>query len=221
MLYGLGFIFTVHDRRTDRAVPLARWAPTSHLHDTYFVVAHFHYVMVGGTLWAFLGGLFHWWPKLTGKMFDDKIGQVGSVVSLIGFNTIFFPQFILGTRGMPRRYFEYLEEFTFLHRVSTIGAYILLIGLATCLFCLIKSIFAGKKAPDNPWGAASLEWQTATPPIAHKLPRAADRARPVRGRRVRVRPRHRGVPDATRRSPPRDPSTRSRRTDQRKRGSTT
>ncbi len=134
------------------------------LHDTYFVVAHFHYVMMGGTLIAFLGGIFHWWPKMTGKMYNEFWGQVSSVVVFLGFNLTFFPQFILGTRGMPRRYYNYVPEFQNLHVMSTIGAYVLGIGLVIALGVLIHSLLRGKKAPDNPWGAATLEWQTTSPP---------------------------------------------------------
>lgn len=168
MLYGLGFIwlFTIGGVT---GLFLSTMSTDVPLHDTYFVVAHFHYVMVGGALWAFLGGLHHWFPKMFGKMYNDKVGRVGSLIAFIGFNTIFFPQFVLGTRGMPRRYYDYVEEFQTLHQVSTVGAYILLVGLLIALFNLISALLSGKKAPDNPWGAASLEWQTATPPITHNF----------------------------------------------------
>ncbi|WP_459558143.1 cytochrome c oxidase subunit I [Lacunimicrobium album] len=134
------------------------------LHDTYFVVAHFHYVMMGGTLIAFLGGIFHWWPKMTGKMYNEFWGQVSSVIVFLGFNLTFFPQFILGTRGMPRRYYNYVPEFQSLHVMSTVGAYVLGLGLTIALAVLIHSLMRGKKAPNNPWGAATLEWQTTSPP---------------------------------------------------------
>jgi cytochrome c oxidase subunit 1 len=168
MMYGLGFIwlFTIGGLT---GLFLSTMSTDVHLHDTYFVVAHFHYVMVGGTLWAFLGGLHHWWPKMFGKSYDDKIGRIGSLISFVGFNTIFFPQFVLGTRGMPRRYYDYLEEFTFLHQVSTVGAFILLLGLLIVAYNLAASLMRGKQAPDNPWGGASMEWQTATPPIMHNF----------------------------------------------------
>jgi cytochrome c oxidase subunit 1 len=133
-------------------------------HDTYFVVAHFHYVMVGGTLWAFLGGLYYWWPKMTGKMYDEKGGIWASLVALLGFNVLFFPQFFLGNMGMPRRYFDYLPEFEFWHRVSTIGAYILTAGLVMVLVNLVRSLTSGRRAPANPWGANTLEWHTSSPP---------------------------------------------------------
>jgi cytochrome c oxidase subunit I len=176
MLYGLGFIwlFTIGGVT---GLFLSTMSVDVHMHDTYFVVAHFHYVMVGGTLWAFLGGLHHWWPKMIGKSYSDRLGRWASLISFVGFNTIFFPQFVLGTRGMPRRYYDYVEEFQTLHQISTVGAYILLVGLVLALYNLLNSLFRGPKAPDNPWGAASLEWQTATPPIAHNFhetPKARD-----------------------------------------------
>ncbi len=141
-----------------------------HLTDTYFVVAHFHYVMMGGTIIAFLGGVYYWWPKITGKMYAERWGQVSAVIVFIGFNVTFFTQFFLGSRGMPRRYYNYLVEFQELHRVSTVGAYILGIGLFSALFCLIHSLVKGPKAPQNPWGALTLEWtDAASPPIEHNF----------------------------------------------------
>jgi cytochrome c oxidase subunit 1 len=139
------------------------------LHDTYFVVAHFHYVMMGGTIFAFIGGIHHWWPKITGKTYNEKIASVACLLSFTGFNVTFFTQFLMGTHGMPRRYWAYLPEFHSYHVVSTIGSYILAAGLFTTLFCLVQSLLAGKKAPQNPWNGLSLEWQTATPPIEHNF----------------------------------------------------
>ena len=140
-----------------------------HLHDTYFVVSHFHYVMVGSIMFAFFGGLHYWWPKMFGKMYSEFLGKLGAVLIFIGFNVTFFPQFIMGSRGMPRRYANYLPEFQELHQVSTVGAFILGIGVAVAIWTLFSSIFLGKKAPDNPWGGASMEWETATPPIEHNF----------------------------------------------------
>lgn len=134
------------------------------LHDTYFVVAHFHYVMVGGTLVGFLGGIFHWWPKMTGKMFDDLWGRISCLIVFVGFNLTFLPQFVLGSRGMPRRYATYVPEFQELHQWSTYGAYVLGVGLFVALGVLIHSLLRGKQAPPNPWGGATLEWQCASPP---------------------------------------------------------
>jgi cytochrome c oxidase subunit 1 len=135
-----------------------------HLHDTYFVVAHFHYVMMGGTVIAFIGGLFHWWPKIFGRMYNEFWGQVSSVVVFIGFNLTFFPQFILGTRGMPRRYATYNIEFQPLHQLSSLGAFTLGIGLLIAAAVLIRSLFSGKKSPANPWGGMTLEWHCSSPP---------------------------------------------------------
>ncbi len=134
------------------------------LHDTYFVVAHFHYVMVGGTLVGFLGGVFHWWPKMTGKMFSEFWGKISCLLIFIGFNATFLPQFVLGSRGMPRRYARYVEEFQELHQWSTYGAFLLGFGLFVALGVVIHSLMRGRKAPPNPWGGATLEWQCTSPP---------------------------------------------------------
>jgi cytochrome c oxidase subunit 1 len=135
-----------------------------HLHDTYFVVAHFHYVMMGGTLVALLGGMYYWWPKITGKMYNEVWGQIGSIIVFLGFNLTFFPQFIMGSRGMPRRYATYSDEFTIFHQMSTIGAFVLGLGLAIAFITLLVSLRYGRKAPANPWGSATLEWETTSPP---------------------------------------------------------
>ncbi len=155
------FLFTIGGLT---GLPLGALSTDRHLHDTYFVVAHFHYVMVGGTLIAFLGGLFHWWPKMIGKMFNDKVGIVSSAIIFVGFNLTFLPQFVLGTRGMPRRYARYLEEFTTLHQLSTIGSMVLGVGLFVAAGVLLHSLFRGKKAPANPWGGNTLEWHCSSPP---------------------------------------------------------
>ena len=135
-----------------------------HLHDTYFIVAHFHYVMMGGTLIAFLGGLFYWWPKMTGRMYNETWGRISAVVVFLAFNLTFFPQFIMGSKGMPRRYANYLPEFQAYHVISTIGAYCLGIGLLIAAVTLIQGMLRGRRAPANPWGAATLEWQCSSPP---------------------------------------------------------
>lgn len=141
-----------------------------HLHDTYFVVAHFHYVMMGGTIMAFFGGLYYWWPKITGKMYFERTGQISAIMVFIGFNLTFFTQFFLGSRGMPRRYYNYLAEFEDLHKLSTFGAYFLFAGLLLSLGTLVHSLLKGPKAPPNPWGAKTLEWtHTSSPPIEHNF----------------------------------------------------
>ncbi len=168
MFYTLGFlwIFTIGGLT---GLFLSTLNTDIHLHDTYFVVAHFHYVMMGGTLYAFIAAIHHWWPKMTGKMYDENLGRFGSIVVFVGFNLAFFPQFVAGSRGMPRRYHEYLPEFELWHQLSTIGAFILGLGLFVTAGYLIASLFTGKKAPHNPWGGVSIEWDTATPPIEHNF----------------------------------------------------
>jgi cytochrome c oxidase subunit 1 len=163
MLYALAFIFLFTIGGLT-GLPLGALATDMHFHDTYFVVAHFHYVMMGGTLVAFLGGVFHWWPKMTGKMFNDMWGMVSAAIVFVGFNLTFLPQFVLGSRGMPRRYATYLEEFQDLHRLSTIGSIMLGSGLVIALIVLLHSLFYGRKAPRNPWGGATLEWECSSPP---------------------------------------------------------
>ena len=163
MCYALSFIFLFTIGGLT-GLHLGALATDIHLHDSYFVVSHFHYVMVGGTLVAFLGGLFYWWPKMTGKMFNDFWGRVSALVVFLAFNLTFFPQFILGTKGMPRRYYDYVPEFQFWHQVSTAGAFLLGGGLLIAALTLLHSLFRGAKAPANPWGAATLEWQCSSPP---------------------------------------------------------
>ena len=148
---------------------LGALATDVHLHDTYFVVAHFHYVMMGGTLIAFFGGLHYWWPKMFGRMYNEKWAKIGCLLIFVGFNWTFFPQFLLGTRGMPRRYARYEAEFQDLHRVSTTGAMVLGFGLVTSAAVLSHSLLRGKKAPANPWGAGTLEWQCSSPPPQHNF----------------------------------------------------
>jgi cytochrome c oxidase subunit 1 len=135
-----------------------------HLHDTYYVVAHFHYVMMGGTVFAFLGGLHYWWPKITGKMYKEGIAKVAAAILFLGFNITFLPQFVLGSQGMPRRYYNYVEQFTTLHQLSTVGTWIMLVGFVIIAIYLVQSLRSGAKAPSNPWNARSLEWMTSCPP---------------------------------------------------------
>ncbi len=140
-----------------------------HLHDTYFVVAHFHYVMMGGTVMAFFGGLHYWWPKMTGRMYNEKQGQIACILVFVGFNVTFFNQFILGTRGMPRRYYTYLEQFQTQHQFSTVGTWIIAVGMLLMCHYFTKSLLSGEKAPANPWGARTLEWGIQSPPIEHNF----------------------------------------------------
>jgi len=136
-----------------------------HLHDTYFVVAHFHYIMVGGGVMAFLGGIHFYWPKMTGRLYPETLGKIAAILVFAGFNLTFFPQFVLGYLGMPRRYFAYPEEFQILNVLSTGGAGVLGLGYALIVFYLVASLFKPRNAPANPWGATGLEWQIQSPPI--------------------------------------------------------
>ena len=137
---------------------------TVHLTDTYFIVAHFHYVMVGGQVLAYLGGLHYWWSKITGKLYSEFWSKIAAIIIFVGFNLTFFPQFILGYMGMPRRYAAYPPEFQVLNIFSTAGASILAIGLIIPLIYFTYSIFFGEKAPSNPWLLPGLEWRTSSPP---------------------------------------------------------
>jgi len=163
MLYALGFVglFTIGGLT---GLFLAALALDVHLSDTYFVVAHFHYIMVGGSVMAYLGAIHFWWPKITGRMYSEKWGRVAAIVIFAGFNLTFFPQYLLGYAGMPRRYASYPEEFQTLHVLSSAGAITLAIGYLMPLGYLAWSLFFGAKADANPWRATGLEWQTESPP---------------------------------------------------------
>jgi cytochrome c oxidase subunit 1 len=169
MLYALGFLFLFTIGGLT-GLFLGALSVDLHLHDTYFVVAHFHYVMMGGTIIAFVGGIHHWWPKIFGKMYNENLGRLGFALVFIGFNLTFIPQFLMGALGMPRRYATYAPEFHVYHMLSTIGAFTILSGFLTHLFNFIASLYAGKKAPPNPWGGLTLEWtDAASPPIEHNF----------------------------------------------------
>jgi cytochrome c oxidase subunit 1 len=165
MVYALGFIglFVIGGLT---GLFLSSMATDIHLHDTYFVVAHFHYVMVGGTIMGYLGGLHFWWPKMTGKMYPDFMGQLSAMLVFVGFNFTFMPQFIVGYLGMPRRYHYYYlaPEFQPYHIMSTLGATVLAVGYAMPVFYFIWSLKYGRNCGPNPWGATGLEWETASPP---------------------------------------------------------
>ncbi len=148
---------------------LATLAIDEHVHDTYFVVAHFHYIMVGGTMLAFLGGLHYWWPKFTGRMYNEAWGRVSALLIFLGFNVTFFPQFILGYLGMPRRYHVYPHEFQLLNILSSAGSTILAAGYIFPMVYLLWSLWYGKKATSNPWDAKGLEWTTSSPPPKHNF----------------------------------------------------
>ncbi len=143
---------------------LGALATDVHLHDTYFVVAHFHYTMMGGVLMAFMGGLHYWWPKIFGRMYNEKLANIASLMIVVGFNITFLSQFIMGSLGMPRRYYNYRPEFASYHQWSTAGAFLQAIGFILVAVYLIHSLRRGRLAPANPWGSATLEWRCASPP---------------------------------------------------------
>jgi cytochrome c oxidase subunit I len=168
MLYAIGFIglFTAGGMT---GLFLAALAVDVHVTDTYFVVAHFHYVMVGGMVSAYMGGLHYWWPKMTGRMYPENLGRLAAMTIFLGFNLTFFPQYILGYLGMPRRYATYPPEFHVLNVLSSAGASILAVGYALPLAYLLWSLRYGERATDNPWGGTTLEWLTTSPPGEHNF----------------------------------------------------
>jgi len=168
MLYALGFIglFTMGGLT---GLFLASLATDVHLNGTYFIVAHFHYIMVGGTVMAYMAGIHFWWPKITGRLYPDGWARFAALLIFVGFNLTFFPQFMLGYLGMPRRYATYPAEFQVLNVMSSAGASILGIAYLIPLVYLIWSMRYGKIAGPNPWNATGLEWKTASPPITENF----------------------------------------------------
>jgi len=163
MIYAMGFIglFTIGGLT---GLFLATLAINVHVHDTYFIVAHFHYIMVGGAIMAYLGGIHFWWPKITGRLYPEFWGRLSAMIIFIGFNLTFFPQFLLGYMGMPRRYHTYPDEWQVLNVMSTAGASVLAVGYLIPMLYLIWSMRYGKPASSNHWGAKGLEWETTSPP---------------------------------------------------------
>ncbi len=168
MLYAISFLFLFGIGGLT-GIFLGALSVDIHLHDTYFVVAHFHYVMMGGTVIAYLGGLHYWWPKMFGRMYNETVARVCCGLVFIGFNATFLPQFIMGSQGMPRRYYTYLDQFQPLHQFSTFGSWILGAGIAIAVINLTVALRGPKNAPENPWGGTTLEWQTQSPPITHNF----------------------------------------------------
>jgi cytochrome c oxidase subunit I len=168
MLYAISFIllFAIGGLT---GIFLGALSTDVHLTDTYFVVAHFHYVMMGGTVIAFIGGVHYWWPKITGRMYSEKWGRIGCALVFIGFNMTFLTQFFLGSKGMPRRYYNYLDQYQPLHAFSTFGSWVLGMGLFITAAYLFASLRKPYDAPDNPWGGTTMEWLTSSPPIEHNF----------------------------------------------------
>lgn len=168
MLYAISFIllFAIGGLT---GIFLGALSTDVHLTDTYFVVAHFHYVMMGGTVIAFIGGVHYWWPKITGRMYSEKWGRIACALVFIGFNMTFLTQFFLGSKGMPRRYYNYLDQYQPLHAFSTFGSWVLGMGLFITAAYLMASLRKPMDAPDNPWGGTTMEWQTSSPPIEHNF----------------------------------------------------
>jgi cytochrome c oxidase subunit 1 len=169
MLYALQFLFNFTIGGLTGII-LGILSVDIHLHDTYFVVSHFHYVAMGSTMIAFIGGIYYWWPKMTGRMFNETWGRIGAILVFVGFNLTFFVQLVMGSQGSPRRYYSYLDQFQIYHQISTVGIVVLALGLFTALINLLISLRTGAIAPQNPWGSRTLEWTHAeTPPVLYNF----------------------------------------------------
>jgi len=163
LLFALSFIFLFSIGGLTGLI-IGSLAPNLHLHGTYFIVGHFHYVMFGGAGFSILAGLHYWFPKITGRLYSEKYAKIGWLNLFVGFNILYFSMFILGFQGMPRRYFDYPPQYHTNHVISTIGSWFLALGLIIIFANLIRAIFKGGKAPMNPWGGKTLEWTIPSPP---------------------------------------------------------
>jgi len=168
MLYAYGFmgLFAIGGLT---GLFLATLGLDVHMHDTYFVVAHFHYIMVGGAIMGYLGGLHFWWPKMTGRMYSEFFSRVSAIMVFVGFNITFFPQFVVGYLGMPRRYHSYPDEMQVLNVMSSAGATVLGLGYVLPVLYFLYSLKYGKVAGPNPWGASGLEWHMQSPPLTENF----------------------------------------------------
>lgn len=173
MLYAFAFLFVfVIGGLT--GVVLATLATDIPFHDTYYVVAHFHYVMVGGTMMGFMAAIHYWMPKFIGRLYSEFWAKIAWFFIFVGFNVTFFPQFILGQQGMPRRYYNYIPEYEYLNQISTVGSWLIGLGFLIALFCLAHGVLRGKPATANPWNAASLEWEAPSPPPTENFDREVE-----------------------------------------------
>ena len=168
MLYTLSFLF-LFAIGGFTGIMLGALSVDVHLHDTYFVVAHFHYVMMGGTVMAFLAGIHYWWPKIWGRTYSEFWARIAAFLIFVGFNATFFTQFILGAKGMPRRYYTYMDQYQPLHAFSSAGAFVIGAGFMIMAFYLLHAIKHGKKVGKNPWGALTLEWTISSPPPSYNF----------------------------------------------------
>jgi cytochrome c oxidase subunit 1 len=168
MLYFFAFLFFFTFGGMT-GVAVATQSLDVHWHDTYFVVAHFHFIMVGGSLTAFLAAAHYWFPKMFGRLYSERAGLLSAVAVFLGFNMTFVPQFLLGNMGMPRRYYSYPPRFQWLHVLSTGGAFLLAGGVLVALLNLLLALKWGKAAGANPWSSRSFEWLTPSPPPKHNF----------------------------------------------------